>query len=349
MVGGASLEEEAWKLPSSAEKRSHDEIDSTVPKPFVRAATVVASPRLAAADKTLTERNVGDEHASAATITAATPSLVRACAVGADAPAMVAVGVAGVGSAVSGAENALSNGGSVGGGGASPNEVINVSAALLGGRQAYKACLAPLRLPVADVSDAASPKRMRTPNGSAPGAAATCASSVRGGTGLRISAQPPEAHENVVPVGPVLASCAASAAPLASAFAAGPNGPLSCTSPMSELLSLSIFGDLFAEDGTCCVAAGACNGTCSSSSQVAAVATAVASGALLAPPAAKPAAALSALEATRCGGLVGDVGGSVVSPETAPTSLASTTDASPASRKSARRAAKTTVRFAAVA
>ena len=150
-------------------------------------------------------------------------------------------------------------------------------------------------------------------------------------------------------VGPVLASCAANAAPLASAFAAGPNGPLSCTSPMSELLSLSIFGDLFAEDGTCCVAAGACNGTCSSSSQVAAVAAAVASGALLAPPAAKPAAALSALEATRCGGLVGDVGGSVVSPETAPTSLASTTDASPASRKSARRAAKTTVRFAAVA
>jgi hypothetical protein len=166
-------------------------------------------------------------------------------------------------------------------------------------------------------------------------------------------AAPLSEAENVFPighVGPVVASCAPAAAVAVEPAALRGGGhatgteepgvcaaaacvaatPLSCASPM---IDLSIFGDLFAEDGTCCNPNGcaASNGMCSSSSQVAA---AVAAASLM--PCQQAAAAGEVTAAA------------IISPETAPTSLASTIDASPASRKSVRRP-KNAVRFATVA
>jgi len=375
IVGGASLEDGAWRLTTSAEKRPREEVvvvgdgaeapaaaatDAVAAaKPLVRAA-VLASP-LPATDKSLTEKNGPWEAAPTAEQPAACSGAVQrarpvraadddASSVGAEQQQQRRQLKAGAGA----------EGGGSSPGSASPNEVmINVSAALLGGRNAYKACLAPLHLPPRDepCDDVhESPKRLKTPNGSAPGGNGL----VRGGSGLRIVAAPLSEAENVFPVGPVIASCAHAAAPAAAVVAmavpallrggaTGTEEPgacaaaaatfstsLQCASPM---IDLSIFGDLFAEDGTCCANAAGCNGMCSSSSQVAA---AVAAASLM------PCKVSCAAAAGGASALAGDATAPIISPETAPTSLASTTDASPASRKSVRRP-KTSVRFATVA
>ena len=402
IIGGAALEDDAWLLPApstsaTSEKRRRDEEKTTTTttttttissstildteaaaKPMVRAPVLASPLPVSAADKSLTEKNgrcpweaAPNEPPPSAGCSSA---VQRARPVRADADASSSAAVdfqqsqqlKGSAGAAGGAARA---GGGEGGspGSTSPNEVmVNVSAALLGGRQAYKACLAPLRLPPRDESCDVheSPKRQKTPNGSAPGGNGL----LRGGSGLRIVAAPLSEAENAFPVqGPVIASCAQPAAPtvvaaalpvalMRGAAATGTDEPgacaayaaayaaaatpssLQCASPM---IDLSIFGDLFAEDGTCCANAAGCSGMCSSSSQVAA-AVAVAS---LMPCKASCAAAAGCAP---CAPMGDATALPIISPETAPTSLASTTDASPASRKSVRRP-KTSVRFAAVA
>ena len=136
---------------------------------------------------------------------------------------------------------------------------VNISASLLGGRHAYKAFLAPLRVPAEQLAEVDSPKRMRTPTGAhTPGSAPKS----RGGSGLRVCAMvangtsaavtafPASANNNASPAyvrGPASGTGEPAVARPAGAAAAVAHGAFSPTSPMSELLNLSIFTDLFDE------------------------------------------------------------------------------------------------------
>ena len=126
----------------------------------------------------------------------------------------------------------------------------SISASLLGGRHAYKAMLAPLRLPAEQLSEVDSPKRLRTPTGFTPGGG----SAKSRASALRVCA--------IVANGATDASPATGGAPPLPHAATGTDEPsavrvggmvsmdgvFSPTSPMSELLNLSIFTDLFAEE-----------------------------------------------------------------------------------------------------
>ena len=111
----------------------------------------------------------------------------------------------------------------------------NVSAACLGGRHAYKAFLAPLRLPVEQLSDADSPKRLRTPNGAV--VAAGSARSNRRHRGLDGALRAHVATGTKEPG--TMRNIAAPNAPAASEHAS------ECA---SELLSFDLFNDLFTDE-----------------------------------------------------------------------------------------------------
>ena len=203
-VGGAGAvpSGDAWRIPPTAAP-NHNRVLAPTAGP-VLASTVAAE--AFQTGKTLTERNPPSgaseamPHPAAAACGMGRPQLRAALAdSNATEPAKAAAAAAAA---------AAARGASQGAG-----------AALLGGRQAYKAFLAPLRLPAEQLADVDSPKRMRTPSGASPGAAAAL---------LQRSA-----------AGALAADAAGGAAELC----------FSPASPMGELLSLSIFNDLFNEGG----------------------------------------------------------------------------------------------------
>eukprot|EP00325_Prymnesiales_sp_UTEX-LB-985_P002444 CAMPEP_0174694828 /NCGR_PEP_ID=MMETSP1094-20130205/1330_1 /TAXON_ID=156173 /ORGANISM="Chrysochromulina brevifilum, Strain UTEX LB 985" /LENGTH=693 /DNA_ID=CAMNT_0015891169 /DNA_START=70 /DNA_END=2151 /DNA_ORIENTATION=+ len=144
----------------------------------------------------------------------------------------------------------------------------NVSAACLGGRHAYKAFLAPLQLPTEQTDEVDSPKRMRTPHGAAvppssrrsgsPGLASShvaIASRVGGGGagGVRTAswnsaATRPAALQlsTFVEMGQPVTQCTVTGTEEPGAVRQVAVGALP-TSPMTELLSFSVFTDLFSE------------------------------------------------------------------------------------------------------
>ena len=203
-VGGAGAvpSGDAWRIQPTAAP-NHNRVLAPTAGP-VLASTVAAE--AFQTGKTLTERNPPSgaseamPHPRPPRAAWAAPSCARALAdSNATEPAKAAAAAAAA---------AAARGASQGAG-----------AALLGGRQAYKAFLAPLRLPAEQLADVDSPKRMRTPSGASPGAAAAL---------LQRSA-----------AGALAADAAGGAAELC----------FSPASPMGELLSLSIFNDLFNEGG----------------------------------------------------------------------------------------------------
>jgi len=144
----------------------------------------------------------------------------------------------------------------------------NVSAACLGGRHAYKAFLAPLHLPVEQPSDVDSPKRMRTPSGAAAPPAVRASSAF--GCGASPLSQPVVSQAVLVPrvgrAAPWNSDATRPAAlqmstlvemgqPVTQCTATGTEEPgavravvgATPASPMSELLSFSVFTDLFSE------------------------------------------------------------------------------------------------------
>ena len=141
----------------------------------------------------------------------------------------------------------------------------NLSASLLGGRQAYKALLAPLRLPESQLVDVDSPKRMRTPSGAhTPGG--TAIATARPRSALKnmhvcaATANAPTAVATLPSAIPLVAAAAGTEEPGAvrasttttTAASATTNDALnnfSPTSPMSELNLFGLFGDLFNEGG----------------------------------------------------------------------------------------------------
>jgi len=165
----------------------------------------------------------------------------------------------------------------------SPPQSINVSAACLGGRHAYKALLSPLKLPVEPPVASDSPKRLRTATGRTAGTPTSDlvhaanfslppsqpSSAVRkvGAKSPLMGAKSPLSRPAINAVQAATAAAAAAAAAAVAAVTGGERaslaaaGPLtmratsgteapgvtpSPTSPMSELLSFSMFNDLFA-------------------------------------------------------------------------------------------------------
>jgi len=142
-----------------------------------------------------------------------------------------------------------------------PPTAANTTAVCLGGRHAYRAFLAPLKLPVAEAENADSPKRLRTATGHTAGTPtgdgavpATEAAVRKVGTKSPRGGPSPLAAASAAAAAAAAATAAVAAAGLTMRAATGTEEPgaaaFSPASPMSELLSVSFFNDLFDAEAT---------------------------------------------------------------------------------------------------